>query len=520
LKFFKMMVTQRTRRTREVTGPTPHSVAIFARPPNKRPPEYLILDRRKQEDQRQQAEELTKYNKLCDLKNDWEKCTDKKIQVNTVKRRVNTLLKANEFSIEDRRERLRDLLSSEEANYVQEMADKEETVLERQAKMRERARQLKEKREKERMDLVHEKLEQQFRNQCEELRSTVSKREMDQIAAERMEQLRIKSEREEEQKAEDEMYAELWYADMQAKARREEEETKKQMLANRDTLEVLQRQMAALEAQRQQEKLLVEEEARILAETAELRKLEEMQALEEKKRKQEEIREMYGKSLQMKQKKQAREMQEQLAFDLKMLEQLLVESRNEAMEQSQRKRELRDEDRRYRQYLRQLKEEEQQREKELDSICDAEVEKMWEKKIKQWKLEKEARRQLMQEVMASRRQQLLDKLHENERQQEQARMERDQLLRKIEENKELEAAQIRQLKEQHLSHQNDLIGQIEYNSRLREAERMEQDRMFQAEQEAEAEYRRKVEELRNKPVLDKMHPMRRRYYQTSGQILG
>ena len=40
---------------------------------------------------------------------------------------------------------------------------------------------------------------------------------------------------------------------------------------------------------------------------------------------------------QLKMKKKAREEQEELAFDLKMLEQLLEESRNEAMEQLQRK---------------------------------------------------------------------------------------------------------------------------------------------------------------------------------------
>ena len=79
-----------------------------------------------------------------------------------------------------------------------------------------------------------------------------------------MEQLRIKSEQEQAVKEEEDMYAKLWYADMETKAQREEEETKKQMQANRDTLEVLQRQMAALEAQKQQEKYLVEEEARIL----------------------------------------------------------------------------------------------------------------------------------------------------------------------------------------------------------------------------------------------------------------
>ena len=42
-------------------------------------------------------------------------------------------------------------------------------------------------------------------------------------------------------------------------------------------------------------------------------------------------------------------------------------------------------------------------------MCDAEVEKMWEKKVKQWKLEKEARRKLLQDVMAARRIQLQEK---------------------------------------------------------------------------------------------------------------
>jgi hypothetical protein len=48
---------------------------------------------------------MTHYNKLFDLKNDWERWTDRKIQLNTVRRRVDGLLLANEFSIEGRRER-------------------------------------------------------------------------------------------------------------------------------------------------------------------------------------------------------------------------------------------------------------------------------------------------------------------------------------------------------------------------------------------------------------------------------
>ena len=72
-------------------------------------------------------------------------------------------------------------------------------------------------------------------------------------------------------------------------------------------------------------------------EQAELRRLEEAAALDEKRRRQEEVRMMYDKSLRLKREKEARQLQEQLAFDMKILEQLLEESRNEAMEQQQRK---------------------------------------------------------------------------------------------------------------------------------------------------------------------------------------
>ena len=59
--------------------------------------------------------------------------------------------------------RLRVLLKSEEDQYMSEMSTKQETVLERQAKMRERARMLREKRETERLALVEKKLDQRWR---------------------------------------------------------------------------------------------------------------------------------------------------------------------------------------------------------------------------------------------------------------------------------------------------------------------------------------------------------------------
>lgn len=96
--------------------------------------------------------------------------------------------------------RLRKLLHEEEEKYMSEVAIKQETVLERQAKMRERAKQLRDKREAERLLVVEEKLDQRWRDQCEEMRGLMSRRHQDEVFVERKEQLRLKAERKEREK--------------------------------------------------------------------------------------------------------------------------------------------------------------------------------------------------------------------------------------------------------------------------------------------------------------------------------
>lgn len=72
-------------------------------------------------------------------------------------------------------------------------------------------------------------------------------------------------------------------------------------------------------------------------EQAQLRKLEEMQMAEEKRRKQQETRTMLDQNIAKKRQVEARRMQEELAFDMQILEGLLEESKNEALAQAQRK---------------------------------------------------------------------------------------------------------------------------------------------------------------------------------------
>ncbi|KAJ8299832.1 hypothetical protein KUTeg_022579 [Tegillarca granosa] len=487
-----MMVANRTRRTREFTGPTPHSVAIKARAPNTRPPEYLILERRKKEEKLEEYRKNTQYMEFSDLKNEWERGTDRKIKLNTMKRRVDGLFQAHQFTIEDRRERLRAMLHAEEQQYLMEMEDKEETTIERQAKMRMRAKSLKDKREAERLQFVQEKYDQQFRNQCEELRSTLSKQQQDQVCVERLEQLRIKEQMALEKQAQEEMYAHLWEQDMLAKAAREDRDAKAAHERNQDVLNVLRKQMAALDEQKKEAERLKEEEAQLLREQAMLRKLEEQRALEEKLRMQDETRRNLDLSLKLKMKKKAKEEQEQLAFDLKMLEQLLEESRNEAMEQLQRK----------------LMEEERVKEKALEDLVNSEVEKMWQKRLAQWMMEREARKKLMEDVMH---------VAQNDLKQREAERERLELLKVIEENKILEQQQIEKRLLQNRTYQRDLEGQIDFNARQRALELEQERQEYMLGMQAEREFQAKLKKCLDNPEYDRLHPMRRAM-QNSAQL--
>lgn len=506
-----MLATQKPRRTREFTGPTPHSVAIRAKMPSKLPPDHLILERRKRDDQREEAEAATKYNALCDLKNDWEKTTDRRIQSNTVKRRVRSLMQQEEFSLEDRRQRLREMLAEENDQYLVEMEASQETLLERQAKMRERAKFLKEKREKERLKIVAEKLDQKWREECEELRSTLTRRHMDEVCMDRSHQLETKARMQAHDKEVERMYADLWEKDRLAKEAKEEKIAQEQHGRNMEMLSVLQKQMAAIEAKRQEEKQLRIDGGKLRKEEAALRKLEEQRAMAEKRALQQEMRDGLDQNIKLKAKRMAKEVQEELALDMKILEKLLEESRNEAMEITQRKKELRQEDQRYRKYLQEQMRLEQQREAEIDRMISAEVERQWQKRLSQWAKERNARKRLMEEVLAIRRQQVEERLAANANAQAELAKEREAMQAAMEEHKRLEDEKQAAILAANKNYEQNLLGQMEYTNRQQEQAKDEEYREYLHGLETEAEYQAKLKEALARPVIDKAHPVRRQH---------
>lgn len=178
------------------------------------------------------------YHDTNHLKNLFLERTDKKILHNTIERKVGALMMQHQHSLEERRERLRHLIASEEEMYFTEMASKAETLLERQARMRERARSLREKREQERVAEAERRLEQRWRNQCEELRGHKFKNNLAEVTRNRGEQLRLKEEEKKRKEKEEQLYADMWKEDWAVKCKREDMEAALQIERNKEMVDV------------------------------------------------------------------------------------------------------------------------------------------------------------------------------------------------------------------------------------------------------------------------------------------
>eukprot|EP00794_Sanderia_malayensis_P009428 gene9428-10415_t len=480
-----------------------------AKPKNKIPAEHLILERRRNEELREKSIAETNYNKQCYLKSAWEKSTDRRIQKNIISRKVEAVLHKEKISLEERKDKLREMLLAEEEQQLMEMEAKQETIEERQEKMKLRARELRAKREQERQAMVAEKLDQKFRNECEELRTHFSRQQQDQLFAERKAQLAEKEDDKLKQQKIESLYAELWDQDRIEKARKEEIEEQERMKRNHEMVDVLNLQKSAIERRKEEERQLKQLEAEWLKQEATIRESEDRLLVEERKQKQLHAKKSRDISVKLKQRKEAKERQEQLAMDMKILQKVIEDTQNEEMEDKHRQKILREENQRFMHYVAMARKEDKEREDQINKAVSEEVEQQYARRDAKKEKEKEARHALLQNVLQTREQQIKEREDARKREQEGAMKERQDLLQQIEEYKRLEAEQIEKMRQRNKQYQEDLVEQLKYERKLKDKEIDEARREIESMQHAEKTYQRKLQSALEKPERTRrQHPFR------------
>ncbi|KAF1387472.1 hypothetical protein PFLUV_G00079270 [Perca fluviatilis] len=297
-----------------------------------------------------------------------------------VQRQVGAALTQQEVHVDQRRDRLRVLLEEEEQQLLQEMEEKMETPVERQAKMRERAKALREKRETDRQKMVSEKMDQLFRDQCEELRTVQSQRREQQVCLERAAQLESRQQQRQRQRQEEQLFAELWEADRRAKDQKEEQEAQRRQNRNLQTLDAIRTQMEAAEQQRQKHKELREEEAALMREQQQMQQLQLQREQQQTLQQQQQNRRQLDQGLRLKMKRLAREQQDQLELDMSILHTLLQQETDHKQEAAHRKVELREEQQPTPSNLSAELQKQRREEEETEQLMEDKLKEVWSKR--------------------------------------------------------------------------------------------------------------------------------------------
>jgi len=238
------------------------------------------------------------------------------------------------------------------------------------------------------------------------------------------------------------------------------------------------------------------------------REAEERHLLQVKRSQQAEARQHHTNQIRLKARRQAKELQGELAIDMKILENLLKETKNEAEEAVKRKGELHNEAQAYMRYLDEQVQKEKEAEKVLESLINDEVEKQWQKRFQQWQLEKEARRKMTEEMVVIRQQQISEKLQKQEEERQNLLKEREELKEAFAEHEKLEAAKKLRKKQANLDYQDNLSSQIAFTQTIRDKEAEEKQRELRVQQFAEDQYQTKFRSALERPVVDRAHPLR------------
>ncbi|XP_053730021.1 cilia- and flagella-associated protein 53-like isoform X1 [Synchiropus splendidus] len=492
--------------------------------------DQLMQERKKQEAARDKLVDYARTLQTCNVKNSWLQSSNDRVMRKNAERSVMAALQEQESGVEERRRRLWRLLQDEEVQLLQDMEGKSnrETPEERQAKMAERAKALREKRETERKQLVDNKLDQLFRDKCQELRNNQSRQLAQHVSADRAGQLRSRKEQLERLRQEDDMFNRLWAADGRAKEERERQRVQKEQERGEELMKELKMQMEASEEQRRRDRELKEEEAHLLVRLSvclltccssltgvcvqrqqqEVLQLQMQREQHQKLQLQVGRRQQLDESLREKMQRTSREEQDELQMDLQVLHQLLEKERQEAAD---KKVKLRCEQLRHIQYVQEELQKQKQTDEQAQRLRDEQLQEAYEQREKQIQLQRDARRRMMEEIMATRRVQIAEKLRVNREQQLELLREREELNYLIEEMNIAEAEEKQSQRQACVENKLNLQEQVKERQQNRRQQAI--DNMKEAEQMLMQEYLYdlKEEEVLNRPRFTgvPLHPLRR-----------
>lgn len=403
----------------------------------------------------------------------FEHSTTAKIEQRLKNERVEAKRKEFENSLLSRKNQLADLYNYEMNLWRSEVLAKVQTQEDRKARILERAYALRDARESERLRIVREKYDEQWRDACDDARNLDSKAMTRYMNEQRLQQIQDKIKRKQDLNGQENNFLAEWNRQLETLARKDKEKQDLKHKIDLETNEQVKAQIQFNFRARQEHMLKTqkEEEEELARLRAEIEREESMQKQRHDVAYQR-GREAMQFNIENKKIKDAEQLitktQDKILLDYAMRKEAEA-----AMQEEMKRNADKDAAIQYQKYLEELMVKEAEDTAFVDEINKREEEKVWKARDDALKAREDARQYLMQAVDEGRQQQIRSKREALDKEKQEGQLFAQKFLDEAAEaiQREREAAAMRSMK--NVDNRSQLQQQIDYRKYKEEMEKQE-----------------------------------------------
>jgi len=366
----------------------------------------------------------------------WEDSAQKVFANNKIQNEIAQWRDNRNRHIEERRERLSQLLKDDAARYRKEIDMNTETTEQRKYRLMDRANQLKKERTNRRQNFADEMRNKQFRANCDALRSNAGTNLLLECGRVRRQQVEERRLQEKFKKDEDKKWIGIWEDDYNAKLEREKLEQKTKMDLNAEIYAVIDEQVKERALMKHQMEKRKESEAEFRKAQAERETARAVLAVEEELRLKDLRRTEAHKEMEESKRRKEQQIRSDAEQEKEILRRVLAEQQELQSAEAGKKAKVLGDIKAYMEYLERRKDEQEKKETYLEKLRQLDLEKQMAKQDRKWEKERLARENLLKQVYLERQEQVATKAALAKK----TELERLEELKILEKNREMDRA--------------------------------------------------------------------------------
>ncbi|XP_071790401.1 trichoplein keratin filament-binding protein-like [Asterias amurensis] len=410
------------------------------------------------------------------------------------------------LKLQARKNKLKQLLDAERDSYEAELKGLSPGNYQRLKGMRDRTDDLKTRKESARKEIADQKMYEHWKQNNPDLRKIESEMHKKHVTHGWGEQVDSHREqmitaRNEQKHMENQMEM-----DRLASLEKERQSQETKLQEEKELAGQLKDQVNELRQREAEADRLKNEQDALLRQQWELDKLDEERRAMEEERKKSQMARALTRQYKAQLRRRAKEVQEALELDRKILAALVEKASEDHQIQTTRREKAKADAAWMKQVVEEQLKLEKAREAELDMLYKDEAAREWQKREGEWERERQARERLMNEVLQGQQTQINSRMEENRRRQEESLQEREELVREMEVVQQMTQREKAEEERQKQETKREIEAQMTERQHQKVSNLKLQQQELEAEKQAERDYEEMLRQEASRMSLHGFQP--------------